>query len=271
MIPKKFSLALGWGGARGLAHIGVIRYLEEVWAHPIAIAGTSMGSIVGALLAMKKTSYDMEAILDDMPWIKLVDFDMKKWLLKGEKIEKFLDTLFEGKSFEDLEIPLTVTATDLDTGESIFFTEGKIAPAVRASISIPWAFSPKEYQDRTLVDGGLTANLPIEQLPDWPVIAVSAMRDLTRKVHYHTKLFSLDWQKTFFSNGYNLIQKTIDIMLSQNENRSVTSRDHVEYIRPEFDGLDYYEFHKYKAFIESGYKKAAQVLIKKQKRFFFFG
>lgn len=85
------------------------------------------------------------------------------------------------------------------------------------------------------------------------------MRDLSRKITYHTKLFSLDWQKTLFSNGYHLIQKTIDIMLSQNESRSVASRKGVIYIRPEFDGLDYYEFHKYKAFIESGYKKASEV------------
>ena len=175
-------------------------------------------------------------------------------------MEAFLDEHFEGKTFEDLIIPLTITATDLDTGESILFRSGKLAPAVRASIGIPGVFSPKEYLDRKLVDGGLTANLPIEVLPPGKVIAVSAMRDLTRKLAYHTKLFSLDWQKTLFSNGYNLIQKTIDIMLSQNESRSVTSRKGVVYIRPAFDGLDYYEFHKYQAFIQSGYKKAKEIL-----------
>lgn len=219
-----------------------------------------MGSIVGALFALGKTSHDMETMLDEMPWFKLVDFDMKKGLLKGDKVEAFLDKHFEGKSFEDLKIPLTITATDLDTGEGILFRSGKIAPAVRASIGVPGVFSPKEYDERKLVDGGLTANLPIEVLPRGRVIAVSAMRDLTRKVAYHTKLFSLDWQKTLFSNGYNLVQKTIDIMLSQNESRSVTSRNDVIYIRPEFDGLDYYEFLKYKAFIESGYHQAALVL-----------
>lgn len=270
MLPKKFSLALGGGGARGIAHIGVIRYLEEQGARPIALSGTSMGSIVGSLYALGKSSHDMEAILANMSWLKMVDFDMKKGLLKGEKIEKYLDELFEGKSFEDLDIPYTVTATDLDTGEGILFTTGKLAPAVRASISIPGIFSPKEYLDRNLVDGGLTANLPIEVLPDGPVIAVSSMRDLTRKVHYRTKLFSLDWQKTLFSNGYNLVQKTIDIMLSQNENRSVISRKNVIYIRPEFDGLDYYEFHKYKSFIESGYSKAKELLHVQKKKFFFF-
>ncbi|GAB0174741.1 MAG: patatin-like phospholipase family protein [Candidatus Altimarinota bacterium] len=270
MIPKKFSLALGGGGARGLAHIGVIRYLEEQNARPIAISGTSMGSIIGTLYALGKSSHQMEDILEEIEWLKLVDFDMKRGLLKGVKVEKYLDGLFEGKSFEDLQIPLTLTATDLDTGEGILFHSGKLAPALRSSIGIPGVFSPKEYQDRVLVDGGLTANLPIEILPEGEVIAVSAMRDLSRKVHYRTKIFSLDWQNTLFSNGYHLMQKTIDIMLSQNENRSVLSRKKVHYIRPEFDGLDYYEFGKYKAFIESGYKKASGVLGALKRNFYFF-
>jgi NTE family protein len=117
MSIKKFSLALGGGAARGLAHIGVIRYLEEKDMIPSAISGTSMGSIVGALLALGKTSHDMEQILRDIEWLKLVDFDMKKGLIRGAKIEKTLDTLFEGKSFKDVKIPLTITATDVDTGE----------------------------------------------------------------------------------------------------------------------------------------------------------
>jgi NTE family protein len=131
---------------------------------------------------------------------------------------------------------------------------------VRASISIPGIFVPYSHEDHELVDGGLTANLPIELLPTGKVIAVSAMRDLSRKISYEKKIFSLDWQKSIFSNGYNLLQKTIDIMLSQNEARSIVSRDDVIYIRPSFDNLDYYEFTKYQKFIESGYSKAREVL-----------
>lgn len=86
------------------------------------------------------------------------------------------------------------------------------------------------------------------------------MRDLTRKIVYKKKIFSLDWQKSIFSNGYNILQKTIDIMLAQNEARSVVSRRDVLYIRPKFDGLDYYEFHKYKELIHSGYE-ASQIFL----------
>lgn len=256
MQHTPFSLALGGGWARGLAHIGVIRRLEELQKIPVALSGTSMGAIIATLLALGKSSYDIEKILDIMEWLKLIDFDMKKWLIKWAKVEKFLDQIFEGKTFADVSIPLWINATDVDTGEGVVFHDGSLSHAVRASIGIPGVFSPQVSGDRYLVDGGLVNNLPIEILPPWLVIAVSAMRDLTRKIHFKHSIFSLDWQKTIFSNGYNILQKTIDIMLSQNEARSVVSREEVLYIRPKFDTLDYYEFSKYKEFIQSGYQAA---------------
>lgn len=260
MNISPFSLALGGGWARGIAHIGVIRRLEELQRVPVALSGTSMGAIIATLMALGKTSHEMEDILDTMEWLKLIDFDMKKWLIKGLKVEKFLDQIFEGKTFADVKIPLYVIATDVDTGEGLVFQEGLLSHAVRSSIGIPWVFSPQNSQDRSLVDGGLVNNLPIEVLPLWSVIAVSAMRDLSRKIHFRHSIFSLDWQKTIFSNGYNILQKTIDIMLAQNEARSVISRGEVLYIRPKFDTLDYYEFSKYKEFIQSGYQAACIVL-----------
>lgn len=255
-----FSLALGGGWARGIAHIWVIRRLEELKQTPIAVSGTSMGAIIATLYALGKTSDDMERILESIKWLKLIDFDMKKWLIKGVKIEKFLDHIFGNTTFADTKIPLFITSTDVDTGEKVIFTEWLLSHAVRASIGIPWVFSPFSHENHSLVDGGLVNNLPIEILPLGHVIAVSAMRDLSRKIHFKHSLFSLDWQKTIFSNGYNILQKTIDIMLSQNEARSVISRKDVLYVRPKFDTLDYYEFSRYKEFIQSGYEAACVAL-----------
>lgn len=255
-----FSLALGWWAARGLAHIGVIRRLEELDMHPIALSGTSMGAIIATLLALGKSSREMEDIIASVPWMRLIDPDMKKWLLKGKKIELFLEDIFEGKTFADTYIPLSITATDIDTGESRVFQEGPLSEAVRASISLPWVFIPKHIDGTNLVDGGLAANLPIELLPPWPVIAVSALRDLSRTIHYQRRVLWVDWSKSIFGNTYNIIQKTIDIMLAQNEARSVASRKDVTYIRPSFDSLDYYEFHKYEKFILAGYQKAKEIL-----------
>ncbi len=251
-----FSLALGGWAARGLAHIGVIRRLEEMDFKPAAISGTSMGAIIGALYALGKDSHEIESIVASVPWVKLLDPDMQKWLLKGDKVEKYLDDIFEGKSFADLQIPLTVTSTNIDTGEGIIFRSWQLSAAVRASIGLPWVFIPKTYLGQNCVDGGLANNLPIEYLPEGKVIAVSALRDLTRKIRYEKEFFGVNWSKTIFWVTYSIIQKTIDIMLTQNESRSVSSRKDVTYIRPEFDWLDYYEFDKYQKFIEAGYVAA---------------
>jgi hypothetical protein len=103
-------------------------------------------------------------------------------------------------------------------------------------------------------------NLPVEVLPKGPVVAISAMRNLRTSIEYQRRIFSLDWQKTIFSNSYTIMRKAVEILVAQNEMRSVKSRRDVLYIRPDFDGLDYYEFHKYKAFIASGYDKAKEIL-----------
>ncbi len=252
-----FSLALGGWAARGLAHIGVIKRLEELHMSPIAIAGTSMGAIVGTLLALGKTSDDMRTIIAEISWIKLIDPDMTKWLLKWKKIEKYLDELFEWKTFADTKIPLTVIATDINTGENVVLREGRLSQAVRASISIPWVFMPKSLWDHELVDGILTNNLPIEHLPPGFVIASSALRDLKRPIRYKRRVFGIDWQKTIIGNAYSYTQKVIDIVSHQNEARSVASREHVLYIMSEFDHLDYLDFLKYEDFIRAWYKASA--------------
>ena len=260
MNPSPFSLALGGWAARGLAHIGVIKRLEELGMSPVAIAGTSMGAIIGTLLALGSTSDEMRTIIANIAWMKLIDIDLKKWLLKWQKIEKFLDTIFEGKSFSDTQIPLTMIATDINTGDNIVLREWNLAQAVRASISIPWIFMPKTLWGRELVDGILTNNLPIEHLPPGFVIASSALRDLKRPIKYKRRVWGIEWQKTIIGNAYSYTQKVIDIVSHQNEARSVWSRKDVLYIISEFDQLDYLDFLSYDQFIAAGYR-ASEVII----------
>jgi len=255
----RFSLALGGGWARWLAHIGVIRQFEEIGISPISIAGTSMWAIIGTLYALGKSSHDMEKIIAEINFLKLIDPDLKQWLVKGKKIEALLDTLFEWKSFADTYIPLQVIATDINTWERVVIHTGKLSSAVRASISLPGVFVSKEIDGRELVDGGLTNNLPVEILPEWQIIAVSALRDLTRKLQKSRKILGMDIRKSIFWNSYDMLQKTIDIMLAQNESRSLLSRENIHYIRPTFDKLDYYEFYKYKDFIKAGYIAAKDI------------
>lgn len=256
---KKFSLALWWWAARWIAHVGVVKRLEEIWVSPVAVSGTSMGSIVWALLALGKTSSQMQEIAKNIPFFKLVESWGSLGLLKWTRVEKYLDELFEWKEFSQTQIPLSITATDIDTGERVIFTQWKISQAVRASISLPGIFYPKEIDWRSLVDWGLANNLPIELLPGWKVIAVSALRDIHRKIPKKRTVFGIEWKKSIFWNTYDIIQKTIDIMLSQNEQRSVTSRKDVLYLRPQFDNLDYYDFLKYDDFIKAGYESTQEI------------
>lgn len=104
------------------------------------------------------------------------------------------------------------------------------------------------------MDGGLVNNLPVEVLPVGPVIAVSALRDISRKIEYTKNLLSFEIPVGLFGNSYSILQKTIDIMLSQNEERSLVSRSDILYIHPAYTNLDYYEFHKYEKFIRAGYE-----------------
>lgn len=258
---KKFSLALGGGGARGIAHIGVIRFLEQQWLAPREISGTSMGALIGACYALWKTSEDMERVLSGLSYFSLLDFDLTRWFLKGKKIEKFLEELYEEKTFDDIHIPLSIIATDIHDGSMKVFRTGKLSKAVRASIAIPWIFMPYSLESTDYVDGGVLENLPITPLMPWDVLAVSCLPDISKKIEYGKKFFSRSFQKTLFANGYNILQKSLDIMLFENEKRTLASRDNIILVRPDFSGLGYYEFASYVKLIERGYSAAQKTLI----------
>ena len=147
-MKSEFSLALGGGAARGLAHIWVIQRLEELGRIPREISGTSIGAVIGAFYAAGYTSTDMKKIALDTNILKLVDLDLKNWFFKGNKIVKYLEKYLWEMEFSDLTIPLSIVATDIDTGEKVIFREGKVIDAIRSSISLPGIFRPYKYMGR---------------------------------------------------------------------------------------------------------------------------
>ena len=162
--PLSISLVLGSGGARGYAHIGVI---EELLAHGFAIqsiAGSSMGALVGGVYAAGK----LQAYSD---WVRpLQRFDVLRLLdwtisgggfIKGDRIIAALKKLIGDINIEDLPIPYTAVAVDLDVQREVWFSRGSLFDAIRASIAIPTIFRPYRYQGRLLVDGGLLNPLPV--------------------------------------------------------------------------------------------------------------
>lgn len=187
----RVALVLGGGGARGLAHIGVLKVFQENGIPVDTITGTSVGALVGGLYTADVSVEKMEHLAEDIGWGKITNLSAEavvnlltaEKLLSTEKMEKYIALQIGNKRFDELKIPFACIATDLKTGEKIIFREGLVAPAVRASATIPGIFEPVEYRQRYLVDGGLVDNLPVEvakMLGAEIIIAVTVSADFTK-------------------------------------------------------------------------------------------
>ncbi len=195
--PQCIGLVLGGGGARGAAHIGVLKVLERERVPVCAIAGTSMGAIVGGLYASGYSATEIESILAAIDWKEVLaddpprtDFPMRRkndtlrylldfrfgfrdgaiqlprGVIQGQKLLTLLRRLtlhtWRTESFDALPIPFRAVATDIATGEAVVFDRGDLALAIRASMSVPAAFAPMRVDGRLLVDGGIVNNVPVD-------------------------------------------------------------------------------------------------------------
>lgn len=163
-MNKNIALVLSGGGARGIAHIGVIEELEKRGYNISSIAGTSMGAIVGGFYAMGKLAEFKDFVLtvDKRKTFKLLDFSIgAQGLVKGEKLFKTLKDHMGPAYIEDLNIPFVAVATDVKNKEEVLFTKGSIYDAMRASVSIPSFFTPVKTDNGLLIDGGVMNNMPL--------------------------------------------------------------------------------------------------------------
>ncbi len=161
---KKISLVLSGGGARGIAHVGVLEELEKQGYEIHSITGTSMGAVVGGIYAAGKIKEFKKWILDlnKIDIFKLVDFTLfNSGFIKGDKVFKELSTFIEDNQIQNLSIKFSATATDLVTRKEVLFTEGSLYNAMRASIAIPNVLTPVKNESSILVDGGVVNNIPI--------------------------------------------------------------------------------------------------------------
>jgi NTE family protein len=167
--PKTISLVLGSGGARGLAHIGVIRVLEENGYVIKSIAGCSVGALIGGIYAAGK-------LKEYEDWVrKLTKFDMVNmmdvaWegggLVKGHRIINKMIKLVGDRQIEELPIRFTAVATELETGREVWLSAGPLFDAIRSSCSLPLFFTPAKYKEKMLVDGGVVNPVPIAPVFD---------------------------------------------------------------------------------------------------------
>ncbi len=163
MARPRLGIALGSGSARGWAHIGVLRALQDAGIEPDVVCGTSIGAFVGAAYA----SGDLDKLeawaggLSRSDVLGFFDVSLTGGLIKGAKLLDFASTAFLDNTFADLDRPFACVATDLATGREIWLREGSVVDAVRASIALPGLFSPQLLDGRFLVDGGLVNPVPV--------------------------------------------------------------------------------------------------------------
>lgn len=160
--PKKVALVLGGGGARGLAHIGILRVFEREDIKVDLVVGTSMGAVIGAAYCMGFPTSKMEKRATTITTGDLIDpIIPTQGLVEGKKLFNIIDELLEGKTFLDTVIPLAVVTTDIEKAEEVVFTSGPLSKIVRASCSWPGIFVPLTIDNRLLVDGGIKNSVPV--------------------------------------------------------------------------------------------------------------
>ncbi len=193
-MKKKVALVLSTGGARGIAHIGVIEELIKQDYNISSIAGCSMGALVGAAFASDSLDQCKKVMCDlnRRNLFNYVDFTLnRKGLIKGNRIRKELEKLFGNKNIEDLSMPFTAIATDILNEKEVIFESGNIVDAIRASISLPFIFEPFKKDDKLLLDGGLINPLPLNQVKRHPEdiligVSVGEKGEQMRKINQFT-------------------------------------------------------------------------------------
>jgi len=254
----EFGLALGGGGVKGLAHIALLKKLDELGVRPHAIAGTSMGAIIGALYSAGLSGADIEQRVRDhlftrgegiksaykrrqhlVKWVKV--FSLKKsrgGLFTADGLFEHLFTEIRDLTFADLNIPFTAVATHFHTGKEIAIREGGLLKAVQASMAVPGIFAPIKLGGKLLIDGGLINNVPCNH------VAAENRLILASDVICLSK--SEDPKATQVLNG------ALNIMLHAATEREFEDCPPDYVFRPDTNEIDAFDFHKIATVLDRG-------------------
>ncbi len=250
MVEKHYPriiLALGGGGARGFAHIGLLQVFRENGIILDGIVGTSMGALVGSTYAVKTDIYYLGRLVEFLGWEDLIDIKFPRLgLVNGIKVQELIDLLTKGKNFEDTYLNFWAVATDLHTGEEVIFKEGPLAPAIRASISIPGVFTPVDLGGKTLVDGAVVAGVPVS-------IAKMMNGNITIGVNV-----GFDHTQHRVNNLFDVMSKVMDIMGNRLDAAQLPAADLV--ITPKLGKIGTMDFGMANECIEIGRKAAEEAL-----------
>ena len=247
---KKVGLCLGSGGARGLAHVGVLQVLEENGIVPDLISGCSAGAIFGAIYAAGTNLRMLERYLGTVDAKTIIDLGIpiQGGFLSGDKIEEVVMTLTHNLSFGETRIPFVCIAADLISGEMKVFEEGKLHRAVRASMAVPGVFTPACIDDHYYVDGGVIEELPVDVLRQRGADVVITS--------------DLGIKRNFFDPEHpspvNILRRSTDIMQAHMTVRQADKGDVV--IRPDASFMGLLKINGYEESVAAGRQKATEAL-----------
>jgi NTE family protein len=261
----RIGLALGGGGARGLAHILMLEAFDAVGIKPHRIAGTSIGAVIGALYASGQSGSAIKALVNQLTvtekdtwkdilfskhpleWLDFLEADVGGGgLVDSAGFIRFLHRILKRNRFQELDIPLKVVAADLWTGEQVVFHSGDLLPALKASIAVPGLFEPVKYDGHVLVDGGTVNPVPYDLLTDCDITVAIDVGGVVTPPADGTPSYA----ETIFVSIHNMEQTILDQKL----------HDHPPdiYIRPDIQNVRVLEFYK----AEEIYRQAAPAAAK---------
>jgi NTE family protein len=247
------GLALGGGFARGFAHLGVLQVLEQHHVPISCIAGTSVGSILGAAYA---SGAPLARIIATCRTLRLRD--IARWRVSrlgfasNHRLGDLIERVFEARQFEDLQIPMAVVATDLNSGEPVVITHGNLIDAIRASCAFPGLFEPVEIGTRCLADGGLVAPVPTR-----------AARDLGAEYVLGVSVGVQDGYCGTPSNIFQVVSRAVTA--AQKHQHEVWERHADLVLRPDVQSLAWDDFERADEAIEAGATAARSALPRIQK------
>lgn len=298
----RLGLALGSGAARGLAHIGVLKVLEEANTPVHGIAGTSIGAFIGALYAAGVPVQRMETAACELDWRKLARLLNPtvpiSGLVDGRKLVEFMAELLPVHNFEELRLPLAVTATDIETGEALIIRKGDLLEALRAALAFPGIFPPVRFDNRFLVDGGLCNPVPadvVRHLGANRVIGVCTIPDVDKQTpeafmpssgasgeqSWHRDIFTATGIEQLFRRLlgsssalepaaessdrkvpgiFRVCAQSVAIMENQINSLRLADNHHDLIIRPKCPGITLLEFHRASEIIAAGEEAARAAL-----------
>jgi NTE family protein len=239
----RIALVLGGGAARGFAHIGVIRVLEQERIPVDLVVGTSVGSLIGALYASEKSSFDLEWTAFQLQQDDLFDFRLLNTVTgmgyaRGDRLEAFVREKVKHDAIEKLKVPFAAVATDLNWGQRVVMDRGSVARAVRASSAIPGIFEPVSHMGKLLVDGGVIDNIPIDVAREKGAEVVIAVD------------ISEDVGNTKITNLLDVILQSTNIMFAENVAHRKQGADVL--VQPDVRGIGMLDFTQKKRAMQSG-------------------